>query len=140
VENAPAIEVVRRYDSPVTLFYCDPPYPHEARGDSKAYGFELRDEQHEELAYVLHQAEGAVAVSGYACDLMDRLYGDWVRIDAPPHLCNSSKTERVESMWINYPLPQRAIAEAAGQMSLLVKQPRATYVVNRKHGRKKAAR
>lgn len=140
VENAPAIEVVRRYDSPVTLFYCDPPYPHEARGDSKAYGFELRDEQHEELAYVLHQAEGAVAVSGYACDLMDRLYGDWVRVDAPPHLCNSSKTERIESMWINYPLPQRAIAEAAGQMSLLVKQPRATYVANRKHGRKKAAR
>ena len=41
IENAPATEVVRRYDSPETLFYCDPPYPHEARGDSKAYGFEM---------------------------------------------------------------------------------------------------
>ena len=26
IENAPAIEVIRRYDSPGTLFYCDPPY------------------------------------------------------------------------------------------------------------------
>ena len=33
IENAPAAEVVLRYDSPQTLFYCDPPYPHEARGD-----------------------------------------------------------------------------------------------------------
>ena len=41
IENAPATEVIRRYDSPETLFYCDPPDPHEARGDSKAYGFEL---------------------------------------------------------------------------------------------------
>jgi DNA adenine methylase len=105
IENAPALEIVRRYDSPSTLFYCDPPYPHEARGDSKAYGFEMSDAEHEDLARVLHDAEGAVAVSGYSCDLMDRLYGDWVRIDAPPRLCNSSKTERTESLWVNYKVP-----------------------------------
>src|SRR5690606_23548164 len=29
IENAPAIEVIQRYDSPETLFYCDPPYPHD---------------------------------------------------------------------------------------------------------------
>ncbi len=38
IENAPAIDVIRRYDSADTLFYCDPPYSHGARGDSKAYG------------------------------------------------------------------------------------------------------
>lgn len=26
IEQAPAIEVIHRYDSPETLFYCDPPY------------------------------------------------------------------------------------------------------------------
>jgi DNA adenine methylase len=36
IENAPATEVILRYDSPQTLFYCDPPYPHESRGDAKA--------------------------------------------------------------------------------------------------------
>ena len=102
IENVPAIEVIRRYDSPDTLFYCDPPYPHEARGDVKAYGFEMSDAEHERLAEVLHQAEGAVAVSGYRCALMNRLYGDWVRVDSPVHLCNSSKTSRIESLWMNY--------------------------------------
>src|SRR5437773_1375037 len=76
IENVPALEVIRRYDSPDTLFYCDPPYPHEARGDAKAYGFEMSNTEHEKLAEALHDVEGAVAVSGYRCDLMDRLYGD----------------------------------------------------------------
>src|SRR5205814_9545262 len=43
IENAPAIEIILRYDSPSTLFYCDPPYPHESRGDNKAYRFEMTD-------------------------------------------------------------------------------------------------
>jgi DNA adenine methylase len=102
IENAPALEVIRRYDSPDTLFYCDPPYPHEARNDSKAYGYEMTDREHEELAEVLHTMEGAAAVSGYRCSLMDRLYRDWIRVDANPRLCNSSKGERMESVWANY--------------------------------------
>ncbi len=102
IENAPATEVIRRYDSPETLFYCDPPYPHEARGDDKAYGFEMTDREHEELADCLHSAKGAVAVSGYRCSLMERLYGDWIRVDANARLCNSSKGERMESVWVNY--------------------------------------
>src|SRR5437868_9005993 len=31
VENRPALEVIRLYDDPGTLLYCDPPYPHAAR-------------------------------------------------------------------------------------------------------------
>ena len=138
IENAPAIEVVRRYDSPSTLFYCDPPYPHESRSDSNAYGFELSDDDHVELARVLHDTEGAVAVSGYQCDLMDRLYGDWIRIDAPSHLCNSSKTTRVESLWLNYAIPQQAVnTSSAVQLPLMVRQPTTRYSVKRKHGKKK---
>lgn len=37
IENRPAIEVIQLYDSPGTLFYCDPPYVHLTRGDKKAY-------------------------------------------------------------------------------------------------------
>ena len=102
IENAPAAEVILRYDSPSTLFYCDPPYPHEARGDSKAYGYEMTDREHEALAHVLRSVRGAVALSGYRCPLMDRLYADWHRVDADTRLCNSSKGERTESLWTNY--------------------------------------
>lgn len=106
IENAPAIEVIQRYDSEGTLFYCDPPYPHETRGDIKAYGFEMTDDDHRELARVLHAAKGKVALSGYHCDLMDELYGDWRFVEAPSKMCHSIKTPRTEVLWINYDLPK----------------------------------
>ncbi|MGH7454113.1 MAG: DNA adenine methylase, partial [bacterium] len=37
IENRPAAEIIKLYDDKDTLFYCDPPYPHETRGDKKAY-------------------------------------------------------------------------------------------------------
>ena len=83
IECAPAIEVINRYDSEETLFYCDPPYPHGSRGDANAYAYEMTDQQHRKLADVLCKVKGKVVLSGYQCELMDELYGDWRRIEAP---------------------------------------------------------
>ena len=104
IESRPAVEVVKRYDSPDTLFYCDPPYPHECRGDIHAYGFEMTDREHEELSEVLHSIKGKAAISSYKCGLMDKLYGDWLYIEAPEKMCHSVKQIRREGLWINYRL------------------------------------
>ncbi|MDE0379580.1 MAG: DNA adenine methylase [Rhodospirillales bacterium] len=102
IENAPAIEVVQRYDTPDTVFYVDPPYVHSARGDAAAYGYEMTDADHEELAGVLRVARGRVILSGYQTDLYDRLYADWRREDAPERVCHSVRTPRQESAWMNF--------------------------------------
>lgn len=102
IENRPALDIIRLYDSPTTLFYCDPPYPHESRGDPKAYGFEMDEGGHRELAGVLHAAQAKVAVSGYRCRLMDELYAGWRRHDADAKRCHSIKQLRRESVWMNY--------------------------------------
>ncbi|MDI9261049.1 DNA adenine methylase [Alicyclobacillus sendaiensis] len=102
IEHRPAIDVIRAYDSPDTLFYCDPPYPHAARTDPRTYRYEMSDEEHVELARVLHGVRGMVAISGYRCGLMDELYRDWRRIDAPPKKCHASKAWRQEALWVNY--------------------------------------
>jgi DNA adenine methylase len=107
IENLPAIEVIQKYDSEETLFYCDPPYVHEARGDKNAYAYEMDDREHIQLAEVLHCVKGKVAISGYRCELMDRLYRDWFCIEAPPRICHSVKTMRQEALWTNYN-PQEA--------------------------------
>lgn len=112
IENAPALEVIARYDSPETLFYCDPPYLHGTRGDVKAYGFEMTDEEHRDLANMLRGARGKVAISGYASDLYDELYDGWTRIEAPSRMIHSSKGERAEMLWVNYELPGSAQKEA----------------------------
>ena len=102
IENRPAIDAIKLYDSPSTLFYCDPPYLHETRGDSKAYGFEMDRESHIGLSIVLKSCVGKIAISGYRCDLMDKLYADWRRFDSPVKKCHSIKQFRQECVWMNY--------------------------------------
>lgn len=109
IEHDDAINVIRRYDSKETLFYCDPPYPHDSRGDSNAYAHEMTDKQHRELAHVLHHVQGKVALSGYHCDLLDKLYSDWYCIEAPERNIHSVKEPRQEVLWVNYEVEKVAI-------------------------------
>ncbi len=108
IEHGPAIEVINRYDSEETLFYCDPPYPHDSRTDLKAYAYEMTDDQHRQLAGVLHNVKGKVALSGYHSPLMKELYGDWQCIEAPEKLVHSVKAPRTEVLWVNYDLEGEA--------------------------------
>lgn len=105
-ENRPATDVIKLYDSPKTLFYCDPPYLHSTRGDNNAYAYEMEEEEHRELAEVLRSCEGKVAISGYRNDVMDQLYKGWNRFDAPVKKTHSVKEERQESLWMSYEPPE----------------------------------
>jgi DNA adenine methylase len=102
IENRPALEVIKLYDDKSTLFYCDPPYVHETRGDRRAYRFEMSGDDHRHLAKALDRCKGKVAVSGYRCDLMDEIYNGWRCVEAPPKNCHSIKKLRVEALWMNY--------------------------------------
>ncbi len=102
IENAPATEVIQRYDTEETVFYLDPPYVHSSRGDTSAYGFEMRDGDHEELARVLRCIRGRAVLSGYRTDLYDELYAEWRRVDAPEKICHSVRKLRQESVWLNF--------------------------------------
>lgn len=102
IENRSALEVIKLYDDPDTLFYCDPPYLHDTRGDCKAYGFEMDELEHRQLALVLGKCQGKAAVSGYRCEVMDKLYEGWRRYDAPPKQCHSIKKVRQEALWVTY--------------------------------------
>ena len=102
IENAPAIEVIQRYDTADTVFYVDPPYVHSSRGDAAAYGYEMTDKDHESLAKALNRVRGRVVLSGYRTDLYDRLYRKWRRVDAAERICHSVRTPRQESAWLNF--------------------------------------
>lgn len=104
IENRPALEIIRIYDSPDTLFYCDPPYVHSTRGDNKAYHSEMTDEDHRDLASALNQIEGLAAISGYDCDLMQEIFPEprWRKIVGPERAIHSVKQTRTECLWLNY--------------------------------------
>ena len=102
IENAPAIDVIQRYDTSDTVFYVDPPYVHSSRGDTSAYGFEMTDEEHEELSAILNQVKGRVVLSGYQSPLYDLLYSSWKRVDDKERTCHSVRKPRQESVWMNF--------------------------------------
>ena len=110
IENRPAIDVIRLYDSKNTLFYCDPPYVHNTRGDDSAYAFEMTDDEHCRLADVLNSVKGMVALSNYDCDLLNRLYpaSRWHKITGPNRTIHSTKDKRMEVLWTNYDLSKKS--------------------------------
>lgn len=101
IENRPAVEIIRQHDSPETLHYVDPPYVHSTRKERQAknYRHEMTDDQHRELADVLHDCAGMVVLSGYDCELYRDLYGDWTRFDRST-FADGAKA-RTESLWLN---------------------------------------
>lgn len=108
IEHDDALAVMRRYDSPETLHYIDPPYPWATREPSRAkragrpkhgYRHEMDDEQHIALAHVLHGLRGMVMLSSYASDLYESLYGGWPRIETAA--TDQANNARTELLWFN---------------------------------------
>ena len=103
----PALEAIRRFDSPETLIYCDPPYLHETRDPNSrdVYGVEMSEDEHRELASVLNTCESKVILSGYPSPLYDELYRSWrhVEIDIANHAAGGkTKARKTEVLWIRY--------------------------------------
>lgn len=106
IENRPALDLLKTYDHKDTLFYCDPPYLHETRGDDKIYAHEMSKEDHRDFLEVVQTLAGKVAISGYNSKLYSAHLKQpkWTKIEAPTRTCHSSKTPRTEILWVNYKL------------------------------------
>lgn len=103
IEEMDALNLIRLYDQPRTVFYVDPPYVLSARSrwGGKAYQHEMEDDDHREMAAVLHQCEGMVILSGYDCDLYQELFGNWMRLDRDFRTNGNAVDMATESLWLN---------------------------------------
>lgn len=100
IENRPAVDVLSQYDDAGALHFVDPPYPHSTRGGGAWYKHEMTDDEHRELARVLHSLKGMIVLSGYACDLYDmELYADWQRVTYATY--GDGARARTEVLWIS---------------------------------------
>lgn len=103
IENRPAIDVLRQYDNAAALHYVDPPYLKSTRNSSASggnvYRYEMTDDEHGELAAVLHDMDGAIVLSGYASPLYTEMYADWRTVTRSAHA--DSGADRTEVLWIS---------------------------------------
>ena len=115
IENADFRIILDRYDTPKTLFYCDPPY---VPGTRKAGGYthEMTAEDQQELVSLLLRLKGKVVLSGYNHEIYALLeQSGWIRYDfhtachASGRTRNSGlqgkgkvleKQSRIESLWV----------------------------------------
>jgi len=104
IENLQWQDVLRRYDSPETLFYADPPYLLSTRQGRK-YRHEMSAEEHEGLLEALRRVEGYVVLSGYDSQLYRERLGDWRRTEFEVYCCSSpaeKKPIHTEVVWMNF--------------------------------------
>ena len=104
--NLDYANAIDKLDFPKAFFYCDPPYPLECRKSKDDYQYEFSELQHEELASKLQSIKGYAMVSGYDCDIMNRLYDGWNKIKFPVKKNNIRTGEVQEVIWMNYSLPE----------------------------------
>ena len=105
IENTPAIELIKKYDGPDVLFYCDPPYPGSTRSGGKAasYAFEMTDVDHIRLLETLKQCRGRVMISSYDSSLYNNLLASWNRVQKTTHVqLSNSGMDRTEVLWKNW--------------------------------------
>lgn len=105
IENLDYADCIRRYDSPNTLFYCDPPYLN-AEGYYGKGNFAYED--HHALARLLRGAKGKAMVSHYSNGLYEELYQGWQRFEYQSFKGSSkastgeSKPKTVECLYTNF--------------------------------------
>jgi len=94
--------VISRYDSPRTLFYCDPPY-HPSTVQGRSYRHELSKRDHHELVAQLLSVRGMVVLSGCKSAAYKPLErSGWKRVDFDVRGNGSDKrTRRVECLWLS---------------------------------------
>ncbi len=98
IENDTALNVIARFDTNDSIFYCDPPYTAETRTDDD-YIHEMSTEDHIDLSKALHRIKGMALISGYDCELYRDLYRDWKVIPKKSWTINT--IERKEMLWIS---------------------------------------
>ncbi len=109
IECLPALELIKRYDTPDVLIYADPPYLHGTR-KNYLYRHEMTDEEHKELLKVLTSHPGKVLLSGYDSRLYNEMLTGWNKVQKST-LAEGGRG-RTETLWMNY-------NNEFGQMSIL---------------------
>jgi len=101
IEHDDAMKVIQHYDGPNTVFYCDPPYPHNTRSSRSSYRCEMGSEQHIELLKLLNTIQGKALISTYSNPIYDKHLPAkrWRRLERTSRTLDP-RTNRIELLFI----------------------------------------
>lgn len=108
IEHLPAVELLKRYDTPDVFIYLDPPYLHGTR-KNYLYKHEMSDQGHEELLSISASHRGRILISGYDNELYNTYLEGWHKAYKDTTAENGLK--RTEVLWMNYQVGQMHIKD-----------------------------
>lgn len=118
IENLPAVEVIKRYDTADVFMYVDPPYLHGTR-KNYLYRYEMMDNEHVDLLKLLAAHPGKVLLSGYDNDLYNDMLPGWNKVQKKTQA--EAGLPRIETLWMNYEIGQikLPVSKEAGCIGLM---------------------
>lgn len=99
IENLPALEILKRYDTEDVFMYVDPPYLHGTR-KNYLYRHEMEDDEHIQLLETLREHPGKIMISGYDNKLYNDLLKGWNKEEKKTQA--EAGIPRIEVIWMNY--------------------------------------
>lgn len=103
IENADALEVIKKYDKSGALIYADPPYEESTWSTRRAFGKNALTD-HAELLRLLKQCKASVVISGYDCELYRDELSGWelhTKNSMTSDKRRDANNRRVECLWIS---------------------------------------
>lgn len=99
IENLPAVELIKRYNTKDVFIYADPPYLHGTR-KNYLYKHEMTVAEHVELLETLLNHPGKVLISGYDNELYNNMLAGWYKTQKKTQA--EKGLPRIETIWMNY--------------------------------------
>lgn len=104
VSNTDGTGLVKKYNNPRNMIYCDPPYEQSTRSGAR-YKVDMDRNTHEEFIEIVIESKSKILISGYECELYEKLtQNGFQKINFEVNTIDSNfvpKT-KTETLWKNY--------------------------------------
>jgi DNA adenine methylase len=116
IESKDFEELIARWDTEETLFYCDPPY----FGAEHYYDIPFTKQDHERLLAILKQTKGKWILSGYHNELYDTALKDYPYVEkqvskssygVTKYSKNKTRPLATEVIWLNFEPDKETLKE-----------------------------
>ena len=104
VTNCDGIELIKKYDSPNVLHYCDPPYEQSTRTSTR-YKVDMNRDGHIDFLDAVINSKSKILISGYDCDLYDKLEENGfekINFEVKTVSGNFTPKTKIETLWRNF--------------------------------------